>query len=224
MRQQLNLKINSPCSENFNKFGKTEKGGFCNTCKKEVIDFRNMTATELVKFFENNQSHTCGIFKTSQMKTYSNSVTTHKKAKLQYLKVLGFVALSMFAFQNIEAQQTNKTKVEQTTNVQKGLLAGIVLDQDDLPLPGVSIVLKGTKMGTTTNFEGKYTFPKQLKKDDVLVFSYLGYSPKRVKIKENQTSLDLIMDAELVELMGAVSDNQVYASKRTLWQKIKGIF
>ena len=70
MKQQFNLIINSPCSENFNKFDTIDKGGFCNSCKKEVIDFRNMTSTELIEFFKKNEPKTCGIFKTSQMKTY----------------------------------------------------------------------------------------------------------------------------------------------------------
>lgn len=211
--QQLNLKINSPCSENFNNFDTTDKGGFCNVCNKNVIDFRNMTATELVKFFEENQSSTCGIFKISQMKTYSNPVITTKKTKFQYLKVLGLAVLSLFTFQTISAQQSVKSEVLKTAIAQDGLLTGTVLDHENLPLPGVSIVLKGTKIGTTTDFEGKYTFPQKLKTDDVLVFSYLGYSPVRKKIKENQTVLDLTLNADLVELMGAVSNNKVYKSK-----------
>ncbi|TYA78523.1 carboxypeptidase-like regulatory domain-containing protein [Seonamhaeicola marinus] len=210
--QQLNLKINSPCSENFNKFDKTEKGGFCNICKKEVIDFRNMTATELIKFFEDNQTNTCGIFKTSQMKTYSQSSIKQPKSKFQYLKVFGLAMLSLFAFQSVNAQQSKSTPIEQ--QAQDGLLAGTVLDHENLPLPGVSIVLKGTKIGATTDFEGKYKFPQKLKEGDVLIFSYLGYTPIRKKVKANQTVLDVTLDAELVELMGAVNSNKVYKSKR----------
>ncbi|WP_299551365.1 carboxypeptidase-like regulatory domain-containing protein [Seonamhaeicola sp.] len=223
MKQQLILNINMPCSEKFNKFDKTKQGGFCNTYKKEVIDFRNMTATELIKFFEDNRSTTCGIFKTSQMKTYSQPSIPRKKRHSNYLTVLGFVVLSLFAFQNMEAQQTN-TPTEVKTSEQVGLLTGTVLDHDNLPLPNMSIVLKGTKVGTTTNFEGEYTFPQKLKEGDILIFSSLGYSPKRIKIGKDQTVLNVVMEAELVELMGAVDTNKAYKSKRTLWQKIKAIF
>ncbi|TXE15013.1 hypothetical protein FUA26_00460 [Seonamhaeicola algicola] len=214
MKHQLNLNINKPCSENFNKFDKTDKGGFCKNCQKEVVDFREMTATELVKFFEKNKNNTCGILKISQMKTLNKTSIVPKKYTFNYAKLLGLACFWLFAFQNITAQKITKTQTNSLKVVQNELLAGVVLDHDNLPLPGVSIVLKGTKIGVTTDFEGKFTFPKPLKANDVLVFSYLGYSPKRVKVAENQKNLNVTMDAELVELMGAVSTNKVYTSKR----------
>ncbi|TXG35366.1 carboxypeptidase-like regulatory domain-containing protein [Seonamhaeicola maritimus] len=158
-----------------------------------------------------------------QTNNLSSNKPSLKEGRLfNYLSVLGFVVLSLFAFQNVNAQQTRTTQSE--TNVQSELLTGVVLDHENLPLPGLSVVLKGTKIGTATDFEGKYTFPQKLKEGDVLVFSFLGYSPKRVKIVQDQTVLNVTMDAELVELMGAVDTNQTYKSKRTLWQKIKGVF
>ena len=144
-----------------------------------------------------------------------NKSSIKKSRFLSYLSILSFAFLSLLAIQNIDAQQTNE---------QAGLLVGTVLDHDNLPLPNMSIVLKGTKIGTSTNFEGEFTFPQKLKEGDVLIFSALGYSPKRIKIGKDQTVLNVIMEAELVELMGAVDTNKPYTSKRTLWQKIKGIF
>ncbi|WP_406683502.1 carboxypeptidase-like regulatory domain-containing protein [Seonamhaeicola sp. MEBiC1930] len=213
MEQQFYLTINKSCSENFNKFDKTEKGRFCNTCNKEVIDFRHMTTTELIKFFEENQFSTCGILKTSQMKTYSHHSITQPKRKFNYLKTLGFAIISLFAFQNVRAQDTVKEQINKSAS-QDNLLTGTVLDHEKAPLPGVSIVLKGTKIGATTNFDGKFTFPQKLKEGDILVLSYLGYSPKRIKIGKDQTVLNVTMDAELIELMGAVETNKPYKSKR----------
>ncbi|WP_242204173.1 carboxypeptidase-like regulatory domain-containing protein [Aestuariivivens insulae] len=55
--------------------------------------------------------------------------------------------------------------------------------------------------------------------------SYLGFKTQEIVIKENQLTLNLKMkeDATMC-LMGEVEVNEVYKSKRTLWQKIKGIF
>ncbi|RUT72976.1 SusC/RagA family TonB-linked outer membrane protein [Ancylomarina longa] len=51
----------------------------------------------------------------------------------------------------------------------KGVVTGA---EDGLTIPGVSVVVKGTTNGTTTDFDGKYQI--SVKKDAVLVFSYIG--------------------------------------------------
>jgi Ca-activated chloride channel homolog len=50
-------------------------------------------------------------------------------------------------------------------------ISGIVSD-DSGPLPGVSIIIKGTRTGTETDFDGKYTIQAQV--GNVLVYSYVG--------------------------------------------------
>ncbi|MFY0712666.1 carboxypeptidase-like regulatory domain-containing protein [Seonamhaeicola sp. NFXS20] len=224
MKQTMNILVKEPCTKTFGNFTKTDQGAFCNFCNNEVIDFRNMSSTGLFKFFEENQSITCGIFKTSQMKTYSKPLVYKTKTHFNYLMALSFALCSLVGIQNIQAQQKNVLTETTKISEQVGLLTGTVLDHENLPLPNMSIVLKGTKIGTSTNFDGEFTFPQKLKEGDVLIFSSLGYSPKSIKIGKDQAVLNVVMEAELVELMGAVDTNQSYKSKRSLWQKIKGIF
>lgn len=59
-----------------------------------------------------------------------------------------------------------------TINAQKMSVTGKVSDNSGT-LPGVSILIKGTKTGTETDFDGKYTISAE--KGAVLVFRYLGY-------------------------------------------------
>lgn len=61
-------------------------------------------------------------------------------------------------------------------------ITGTVSDVDG-PVPGVSVFVKGTTRGTTTNFDGKYTI--MANKGDVLVFSFLGYKIQEIKVKDN---------------------------------------
>ncbi|TWO32753.1 hypothetical protein E1J38_007755 [Seonamhaeicola sediminis] len=227
MKTQFSISINNPCKAQFNTFNKTSNGGFCNTCKTEVIDFRNMTSTELIRFLKQNYSVTCGIFKSSQMKTPSNLLIYKSKRGLSYFRALLIAAFSLVAIQNVHAQQkgtSNQVSQSIQTVQQADLLTGVVLDHENLPLPGLSIVLKGTKIGTATDFDGKYTFPEKLKEGDVLVFSFLGYSPKKVTIANNQKILNVTMQAELVELMGAIDTNRPYKSRKSIWQKVKSVF
>lgn len=54
-----------------------------------------------------------------------------------------------------------------------GNISGIVVDINQEPLIGVTILIKGTTIGTVTDFDGKFTLPVENKKD-VIVFSYIG--------------------------------------------------
>ena len=70
------------------------------------------------------------------------------------------------------------------------------------PLPGVSVVVKGTTKGSETDFDGKFTI-SGVKTGDILVFQYLGYADKEVvlgtnfnvtvELEESSTQLDEIV-------------------------------
>ncbi len=57
-------------------------------------------------------------------------------------------------------------------DAQTKTITGRVSDNNG-PLPGVSIIIKGSTKGTDTNFDGKYVIQVQL--GDILVYNYLGY-------------------------------------------------
>lgn len=71
----------------------------------------------------------------------------------------------------------------------KVIVKGIVTDDMGLPLIGVSVVLKGKLLGTTTDVNGKYTINIS-NASETLVFSYIGYEQQEVVIGNN-TSLNV---------------------------------
>lgn len=73
-------------------------------------------------------------------------------------------------------------------------ISGTVTDASGLPLPGVSIVIKGTTQGTVSDMEGKFSLDLPAGQK-VLVFSFIGYSPQEITIG-TQTSLDIVMKEE----------------------------
>ena len=64
-------------------------------------------------------------------------------------------------------------------------------------LPGVTIIARGTTIGSVTSFEGKYTI--QVPEEAVLVFSFVGYSTLEVPL-EGQTEINVRMSEEATEL------------------------
>ncbi len=57
--------------------------------------------------------------------------------------------------------------------LQPRTITGTIVDPDGQPLPGVTVVVKGSNQGTITDAEGKYSF-SGVPDDATLVFSYIG--------------------------------------------------
>ncbi|MBF7089971.1 SusC/RagA family TonB-linked outer membrane protein [Flavobacterium sp. ALJ2] len=83
---------------------------------------------------------------------------------------------------------------------QERAVSGVVTDNLGLPLPGVSILVKGTKMGTQTDFDGKYSIKAQ--SSQTLIFSYIGM--KTQEIVANSTIVNAKLKDDSVELEGVV--------------------
>ncbi len=62
------------------------------------------------------------------------------------------------------------------------------------PLPGASVVEKGTTNGTQTDFNGKYVL-RGLADDAILVFSYLGYTSQEIAV-DGQSTIDVILEED----------------------------
>ncbi len=76
-----------------------------------------------------------------------------------------------------------------TAMFSQGKLTGVVKDNNGV-LPGASVIVKGTSVGTTTNFDGKFTLDVKTAKGTLEV-SYLGYTTKNVSFSVANGSKDL---------------------------------
>ena len=83
---------------------------------------------------------------------------------------------------------------------QKSTLNGSVSDSAaDVPLPGVGVVIKGTQIGTTTDFDGNFSLAG-VSNGDIIIFSYLGFLSKEITIQNSYNlSVFLEIDAEALE-------------------------
>ncbi len=90
--------------------------------------------------------------------------------------------------------------VIQLALAQERAVSGIVSDEKGTPLPGVSVLVKGTKSGTQTDFDGKYTIRST--SNQILIFSFIGMKTQEVTASKTLINVKL-MDAT-VELEGVV--------------------
>ena len=88
--------------------------------------------------------------------------------------------------------------VVQFAFAQNKTVSGVVSDQDGLPLPGATVLVKGSNTGATTDFDGNYSITA--KQGDVLVFSFVGYNNLEIRIgASDQVNATLSQDAQALE-------------------------
>ena len=88
--------------------------------------------------------------------------------------------------------------VVQITSAQEKTISGIISNTDGLPLPGATVLIKGTATGTSTDFDGKYSINANT--GTTLVFSFIGYTSKEITVQNvNIINLTLEEDAHSLD-------------------------
>lgn len=87
------------------------------------------------------------------------------------------------------------TSFEEVEVMQKKEVRGVVLDEDNIPLPGVNVVVVGTDSGTTTDFEGSFSIGVP-DSDAVLEFSFIGFQSQQITVgNKSEITVTLKEDA-----------------------------
>ncbi|UCS94040.1 TonB-dependent receptor [Echinicola marina] len=92
-----------------------------------------------------------------------------------------------------------KREIVKLTNtiIQDRNISGLVVDKSGESLPGVNIIIKGSTKGTITDLDGKFSI--EASNDDILVFSFLGFTSKEVSVG-NQDFLNVTLEEDLSDL------------------------
>ena len=80
---------------------------------------------------------------------------------------------------------------------QERVVSGIVSDNAGLPLPGASVLIKGTKTGAQTDFDGKYSI--KTSQNAVLIFNYIGMKAVEVTVTGNTANVSLSPASEQLQ-------------------------
>ncbi|SDD69267.1 iron complex outermembrane recepter protein [Pricia antarctica] len=100
---------------------------------------------------------------------------------MKNVKIVLFLACLVFA----------STALAQTT------VSGTVTDAENVPLPGATVLEKGTTNGTTTDFDGNFSI--NVANDAVLDVSYLGYTSTETSVA-GQTTLTVQLEEDATQL------------------------
>lgn len=116
-------------------------------------------------------------------------------------------------------QNYYRTKKKRT--YQNIVVSGLVSDNSGQPLPGVTVVVKGTTNGTITDVNGKYTL-SNVPGNATLMFSFVGMQMQEVAVN-SKTVIDLVMQEETIGIDEVVAIGYGYVKKRDLTGSVSSI-
>ena len=206
MAKFLQLSIEDPCHEDWDKMTDNDKGKFCGSCQKQVTDFSGMTDSQIVAFFRKKPVDTvCGRFNDDQL---DRNIPVPQK-RIPWAKYFFQFTLPLF-LTTLKAKsqggvivKTSQTETCDRRNygnvtwkddildllVDEGIqVKGVVLNEAGKPVPFASVE-KGM-VGTAADSTGAFTLtlaphPKGIK----INISSVGYESKEVEVtKEQQDS------------------------------------
>lgn len=106
---------------------------------------------------------------------------------------------------------------------QQGQITGKVVDENNMPLIGVSILVKGTPLGTTTDVNGSFTLNTSMV-EPVIVFSYVGFEKKEMTATKRNLTVTLNSEAKSINEVvvigyGAVKKRDVTGAVSAMKEK-----
>ncbi|UZR97394.1 carboxypeptidase-like regulatory domain-containing protein [Chondrinema litorale] len=112
-----------------------------------------------------------------------------------------------------EFKQRLEEEYKNTDPAQFKVSGTITSTEDGEPLPGVSILIKGSTTGTTTDFDGNYSL--NVTSDAILQFSYIGFITQEITVN-NQSEINVSLNPDLEQLEEVVVIGYGTQKKETL--------
>ena len=169
------------------------------TQQKVSILFKDAAIEEVIKAVE-AQSGYVVVYNNTLLKTVKRVTVTLRnvnavEALNEALKGSGLYCKLVEDFLVI-AKDNVKTAPEDDKGRK---IEGKVTDKDKMPLPGVTVLVKGTKLGVVTDTAGKFQLTLPLEKEVTLQFSFIGMKAQEVKIKDYKP-LSIVLEEEATEV------------------------
>jgi TonB-dependent starch-binding outer membrane protein SusC len=107
-------------------------------------------------------------------------------------------------------------------NAQSRSISGTVMDARlGDPVPGATVIVKGTTRGAATDLDGKFTLPLQAG-DQVLVISFVGYLTQEIEIG-NQSTITINLQEDIQSLQEAVVIGYGSQDKKEITSAVVGV-
>lgn len=181
---------------------------------KVTLKFREISFAEL---FQEIESQTEFRFAFSSSKLDPNQKVRIDMEKKTLEEILDKTLPEGIAYEIIDRYVVIMNASEKTLTVasqQQKSVSGKVTDESDQPLPGVTVIIKGTTQGMVTNNDGNYSITN-IPDNATLVFSFVGMRPQEVVVG-NQTNINITMVVDAIGLEEVVAVGYGTARRRDI--------
>ena len=169
--KQVQLSIPTPCHEDWQAMLPEEKGRFCLSCQKTVIDFSTMSDAEVLKHIANSSKSICGNFAPDQLDRQIKELPLRKKNVFRYAwnMAAAFLIFSTKTTAQVKPAKDNivcgpaNNAQEDGIRLLRGqivssiILKGRVTDTLGNPVVAASVWVNDSKEGVATDKEGYFT-------------------------------------------------------------------
>ncbi|MEN8249728.1 MAG: TonB-dependent receptor [Bacteroidota bacterium] len=176
------------------------------------LDFKNETIINILEEIEDNSEFYFMFDQTVIDVTQRRGINCENKSVTNILDEIFKDSGITYRIEDrqIALTEANPTKVTQ----QQSSVSGTVTDAQGEPLPGVTVVVKGTTQGTVTDMDGNYTI-SNIPDRAILRFSFVGMLTQEIEVG-GQTTLNATMKADAIGLEEVVAIGYGTKSKATL--------
>jgi len=236
MKQTIQLNIPESCHENWSKMTATQQGRFCMACQKEVIDFSVMSDSAILDYFSTAGTKTCGKFMNDQLNRALATLPGPRKTGWKYWVSVAASVVLLTSKSDAQMKTVKDTIVAVTpllntdeivvggafsvsgtgNKAQSFMVAGVIRDENNSPIPGASIVIKNTKRGTVSDVHGNFKLNMSEGSNAVLQVFSIGYETQEISLTKNYNSLENIVVSMKTYLMGLTGEVVVVRKKRKL--------
>ena len=160
--------------------------------KKLRIDIREATLMSMIESIE-NQSEFVFIYNDEVLPELLKALGNIQIRNKTINKVLDRVVNKEKLIYSINERQVILNKKEEILkrSSQRQISGTVTSSTDDMPLPGVNIIIEGTSRGAQTDFNGVYSI--NASEGDILKISFVGMQTKYVTVELNDV-VDIVMD------------------------------
>lgn len=127
-------------------------------------------------------------------------------------QILDAVANNRFKY-TLEDRTIILTPLTTPQTVNSVTLTGQVTDQSNTPLPGVTVLVKGTKLGTSTDPEGNFKLSLPQQENTILIFSFIGMESQEVPVGDPKKPIKVILK-ETAENLKEVVVTGIFTRKK----------
>jgi hypothetical protein len=195
------VNIPKPCHETWQAMASVPGGRHCQSCCRTVTDFTVMTNEQVIAYLSSHQD-ICGRLYKRQIEQFNRPVIAPVKRTSffnNYRIAAIFAGIVAFTKASAHEQPAQPVKTEQQAQSVKSYfkvsdtakyinIQGIILSADDnTPVPGATVRIKGTSYAVATNSSGRFTIRVSVDKKKIVI-SAIGYEPQEIKIKRFKKS------------------------------------